>query len=125
MPDVGARYEDYSCRHKDYLGKWMHDCLVYVADLYKAETTIPAAFEAVKKDAKSPEAHVREICRKYFHNAKIMQRIANDLGKLFEDIDNEQLEAKNTGDLWDDDMGTVDGGVNYADEVDVDGSIGD
>ena len=96
-----------------------------VADLYKAETTIPAAFEAVKKDAKNPEAHVREICRKYFHNAKIMQRIANDLGELFEDIDNEQLEAKNAGDLWDDDMGTVDNGVNYADEVDVDGSIGD
>ncbi len=96
-----------------------------IADLYKAETTIPAAFEAVKKDAKNPEAHVREICRKYFHNAKIMQRIANDLGKLFEDIDNEQLEAKNTGDLWDDNVGSVDGGVNYADEGYIDDSSGD
>ena len=54
-----------------------------VADLYKAETTIPAAFEAVKMDAKQPEKHIRKLCRKYFHSAKLMKRIALDLGKLF------------------------------------------
>ena len=96
-----------------------------VADLYKAETTIPAAFEAVKLDAKQPEKHTRKLCRKYFHSAKLMKRIALDLGKLFEDLENEQVEAKETGDLWDDQYGAVDGGVNYAGEVDDDGCDGD
>lgn len=93
-----------------------------VADLYKAETTIPAAFEAVKLDVKEPEKHIRKLCRKYFHSASIMKRIALDLGKLFENLENEQMVAKTTGDLWDDQYGAVDGGVNYAGGVDDDGS---
>ncbi len=96
-----------------------------IADLYKAETTIPAAFEAVKRDANNPEKYIRDICRKYFHSAKIMQRIAIDIGHLFEDADNEQMESPTTGALWDDTFGAVDGGVNYAEDGDLDDGNGD
>ncbi len=96
-----------------------------IADLYKAETTIPAAFEAVKKNADNPEVHIRDICRKYFNSARIMQRIAVDIGRLFEDGDNEQLGAKKSGELWDDTLGTVEGGVNYAEDGDIDDGVSD
>ncbi len=96
-----------------------------VADLYKAETTIPVAFEAVKLDDKEPEKHIRKLCRKYFHSANIMKRIAVDLGKLFEDLENEQVASKTTGDLWDNQYGVVDGGVNYAGGRDDDGCDSD
>ena len=85
-----------------------------VADLYKAETTIPVAFEAVKRNAGNPETEVRALCRKYFHAVNLMQRIARDLAWLFEDAENEQQTEKATGDLWDDEGGIVAGGVNYA-----------
>ena len=45
-----------------------------LADLYKTETTIPAAFEAV---AKGGDVHkeLRSLCRKYFGMARLMERI--------------------------------------------------
>lgn len=96
-----------------------------VADLYKADTSIPAAFAAVKKCPEEPESVVRELCRKYFYAARLMQRIAKDLARLFEDGDNEQQDAPNAGDLWDEDGGRTPGGWNHAGDVEDDGSLGD
>lgn len=93
-----------------------------IADLYKAETTIPAAFASMKRDPKNPESHVRDFCRKYFHSANLMKRIAVDLAWLFEEPENEQQEEKATGDLWNGKEGNIEGGVNYAEEADADGS---
>ncbi len=93
-----------------------------IADLYKAETTIPAAFAAVKRNPKEPESHVRDFCRRYFHSINLMKRIAVDLAWLFEEVENEQQEEKATVDLWNAEEGTIQGGVNYAKEVDEDGS---
>ena len=93
-----------------------------IADLYKAETTIPAAFASMKRDPKNPESHVRDFCRKYFHSANLMKRIAVDLAWLFEEPENEQQEEKATGDLWNGKEGNIEGGVNYAEEADDDGS---
>ena len=88
-----------------------------VADLYKAETTIPAAFEAIQK-TKQGEAQKKQIrltCRAYFVNTRILSRIAQDLAWIFqgetaEDIDN----GPQVGPLWDDRQDTITGGKNYA-----------
>ena len=93
-----------------------------IADLYKAETTIPAAFEAMKRNPNDPESQVRDLCRRYFHAANLMKRIAKDLAWLFEEGENEQQDAKDTGDLWDGEGKRMAGGVNYAGEADEDGS---
>lgn len=87
-----------------------------VADLYKLETTLPAAFEAVSTPRTDPlDRHVRTVCRRIFRERQVLKRIADDLSYLFESedsADDPNMEAP--GDLWDEN-GSVDGGVNYAD----------
>lgn len=83
-----------------------------VADLYKTETTIPAAFEAVR-DGGDIHRNIRLLCRKYFANARILSRISEDLEKILKEaVTDEQENAMEAGDLWDMD-GTVQGGKNY------------
>lgn len=84
-----------------------------LADLYKADMTIPAAFEAVKNFPDDYSTQIRRICRKYFHCRGLMKRIAADLSSLFHEEDNEQVEALVTGNLWDDSGQEVQGGKNY------------
>lgn len=88
-----------------------------IADLYKLETTVPAAFEAISTPRTDPiERHVRTICRRLLRERRILKRIAADLAYLFDaeaGEDDPNVEAP--GDLWDED-GSVDGGVNYADQ---------
>ena len=70
-----------------------------VADLYKTETTIPAAFEAIR-DGKEHESYdvlrkrVHAYCHKYFHQARILKRIPKDLAELFQQSEEAQ-EAEN------------------------------
>lgn len=92
-----------------------------IADLYKIETTIPAAFSAVKSLSKYSgdlSKAVRVQCRSYFSSTKILSRIAKDiawvLGGSNEGSDDCQLAA---GDLWDDIESYIDGGINYSFEV--------
>lgn len=81
-----------------------------IADLYKTETTIPAAFEAV---AKGGDVHkdLRVLCRKYFGIARLMERIPKDLAELFDDMEG-GVNAFFAGNLWSED-GVVEGGKNY------------
>lgn len=84
-----------------------------IADLYKADMTIPAAFEAVKKYPNDYSTQIRRICRGYFHRQGLMKRIAGDLSSLFHEEGNEQIEALSTGNLWDEDGNEIDGDKNY------------
>ncbi len=54
-----------------------------IADLYKAEITIPTAFRAIAAGAKSPESIVRKTCRDIFHQTRLLERILPDIEKLF------------------------------------------
>lgn len=85
-----------------------------IADLYKTETTIPAAFEAV---AKGGDIHkeIRVLCRKYFGSAHLMERIPKDLAELFGGMEG-GTNAAAAGALWSED-GEVQGGRNYGAEV--------
>ncbi len=96
-----------------------------VADLYKAETSIPAAFAAVKRCPADPESVVRELCRKYFYGARLMQRIAKDLAWLFEEEENEQSDAPHAGELWNKDGENTPGGWNHAEDVENDDGVDD
>ena len=83
-----------------------------VADLYKTETTVPAAFEAVKSGG-DIHHNLRLLCRKYFSNARILSRISEDLSELFsQPVAEEKENALQPGELWDADGGVA-GGKNY------------
>ena len=88
-----------------------------VADLYKAEITIPAAFEALKHNINPLELDmdVRMNCRKRFESSHIMKKIPDDIAWIFDVDVPEQLDSQETGDLWDED-GTLVGGRNYGGE---------
>jgi CRISPR-associated protein Cas1 len=85
-----------------------------IADLYKAEVVIPAAFEATATASK-PEALVRTLVRQRISEGKLLGRMVRDLGWLFEleDIDDSDSGGDGPGELWD--LGaTVTGGVSHA-----------
>jgi CRISPR-associated protein Cas1 len=75
-----------------------------IADLYKAETTIPASFEAVSihlKTGENIESLVRKKCRMYFNEAKLMKRIPKDIFWILES--KEQINLDPTSYLWNED----------------------
>lgn len=88
-----------------------------VADLYKADITIPASFEAVKANINpfDLELDVRMRCRKRFESIQLLKKIPIDISWIFDVECVEQADSISVGDLWDDE-GTVAGGVNYGDE---------
>ena len=90
-----------------------------IADLYKTETVIPAAFEAISKDPGTAEQSVRQIFRDCLLEATIMKRLPNDLNCLFSKLHGDDREFLNdggnedfVGSLWDE-SGSIEGGRNY------------
>lgn len=84
-----------------------------IADLYKAETSIPAAFSVVGGSYTDLEAEVRSASRKMIRSARVLKRISEDIAWIFEQSDDsEQQEANRVGMLWDD-GGDIEGGKNY------------
>lgn len=55
-----------------------------VADLYKAEITIPLAFKVVSESKEKVEARVRQACREKFRETKLLERILPDIDRLLE-----------------------------------------
>jgi len=88
-----------------------------MADLYKAETSIPAAFAAVKSDEGDLERRVRIACRQEFRNSRLLARVPEDIEWIFMiKKASEDITAPETGDIWDGDARTIAGGKNHADE---------
>lgn len=94
-----------------------------IADLYKMETSVPAAFEAA---AHPPQGDflrgVRVLCRQKIRQARVLKRIAEDLEKLFDvPVAHSQIDAENEENyLWEDVTELVRGGQNFA-RGDMDG----
>lgn len=55
-----------------------------IADLYKTELTIPAAFETVAESNEDTGSRVRTLCRERFRQARLLQRILPDIDCLLE-----------------------------------------
>ncbi|MBI3654264.1 MAG: type I-E CRISPR-associated endonuclease Cas1 [Acidobacteria bacterium] len=92
-----------------------------VADLYKAEITVPISFQMVAEGSDQLETRVRRACRDRFYKDKLLQRIVPDIqqvlgiGKLEDSEDFDRAEDP-PGSLWDSDSGETAGGKNYADQ---------
>lgn len=94
-----------------------------VADLYKAELVVPAAFQAAAEGAAGIESRLRRTLRERAREERLLERVAHDLLRLFEglggmrrqNVIEEDLfseDGAQPGALWDPD-GIAQGGVNY------------
>jgi len=103
-----------------------------VADLYKTEVTIPAAFKVAKEQGDKTERRARQACREAFVSQRLLERIVPDiqaiLGLSTADPTGESTrydtDAAAPGSLWDPVTGEVAGGRVQPSEV-PDSATGD
>ncbi|MDD4079931.1 MAG: type I-E CRISPR-associated endonuclease Cas1e [Eubacteriales bacterium] len=93
-----------------------------IADLYKLETSVPAAFEAASKPSDDIGRSARVIMRRLLREKKVLKRIPDDLAFLFDIKTDEDVNMDEAGDLWDEE-GTVAGGINYSEDAKTDDDI--
>jgi CRISPR-associated protein Cas1 len=97
-----------------------------IADLYKADYTIPLAFDLAARGLVS-ERDVRTAFRDRVADGKLMATVVRDVKELLlgEGVDPDDTD---TIALWDEEVGAVPGGVNwadrYADDIDDDLFLG-
>lgn len=91
-----------------------------IADLYKTEISIPAAFAATAEGESKLESRVRHNCRDLFREHRILARIIPDIQYALDipitDTDLVELydiDEAAPGGLWDP-SGIVSGGANFA-----------
>lgn len=109
-----------------------------IADLYKADLTIPTAFAAVTEDGPGLESRVRRACRERFRELRLLARVVDDIDNVLrydadqpssgvaltpgESADNTEAEDEYDWDaaapsgLWDPDLGIVPGGIDHSAE---------
>jgi CRISPR-associated protein Cas1 len=83
-----------------------------IADLYKAEYTIPLAFELAAA-GRVNERDARLAFRDRVADGKLMTRIVRDIKDLLLGEGTEPTDS-DLNELWDEDLGSVPGGVNWA-----------
>ncbi|MFD7125923.1 MULTISPECIES: type I-E CRISPR-associated endonuclease Cas1e [Streptomyces] len=89
-----------------------------VADLYKAELTVPLAFSLHERP--DPEAAARRAFRKQLRLYKLLPRIVADVQNLLAPDEAEPLpdgHSVRMVNLWDPRAGSVAAGVNYASDI--------
>lgn len=86
-----------------------------IADLYKAETTIPAAFAIAAAGGGNLGARVRRAVRDKIAETRLLPRIAGDIRQLLGAPGEEPETGPGVAELWDG-TGTVPGGTAYGDE---------
>jgi CRISPR-associated protein Cas1 len=97
-----------------------------IADLYKAEITIPIAFDVAASDSTDIGADTRRAVRDRVHDGAILARCVRDIRTLLLQpqpsgaIDDDDLEDQDSLGLWDDSGFEVAAGRNYSDIGDVD-----
>lgn len=82
-----------------------------IADLYKAEITIPLCFELAAKCPNKIEQETRKELRKRIYESSLIPRMVKDILYVL-DIQEKELE-KETLMLWDSYRGNVSAGVQY------------
>ncbi|WIX85669.1 type I-E CRISPR-associated endonuclease Cas1e [Amycolatopsis sp. DG1A-15b] len=100
-----------------------HRSFVYdIADLYKAELTIPVAFDIAAGTAPDVTGETRRQLRDILHNGKLLRRCARDIERLLlgeETADPgiyEYFAIDSIAALWDGRSDVVPGGVAYRSE---------
>ena len=96
-----------------------HECsFVYdVADLYKAEITIPIAFEMAAKKPEDFSSAVRRRVRDEISSKHLLEQMDKDIRALFlegeKGVNDVEIDVTY---LWDSKQGTVENGRSYAEE---------
>lgn len=88
-----------------------------IADLYKADATIPIAFECVASEPDDVPADARRRSRDALRELRVIERCVRDIKGLLVPGVWDELEVDVTY-LWDDRAGSLAGGVDYAEEDD-------
>lgn len=83
-----------------------------IADLYKADYSIPVAFDAVAA-GHSEESDVRYALRDRFRDGQLMKRVVRDVQSVLDVEESETAPDANL--LWDEVQGTVGGGRDWSD----------
>jgi len=73
-----------------------------IADLYKVELTIPAAFATIAESSLKVESRVRTVCRQKFKDARLLQRILPDIDALLAFNEETYAPLEPSGDIDDD-----------------------
>ncbi|MFW6186698.1 MAG: type I-E CRISPR-associated endonuclease Cas1e [Actinomycetota bacterium] len=86
-----------------------------MADLYKAEIVVPAAFDVVAAGSSDPTRDVRRLVRDAVVKHRLLEQAAKDVGDLLLGPDAEVLEwyQDDVVSLWSE-SGVVEGGLNYS-----------
>ena len=84
-----------------------------IADLYKAEVTIPIAFEIAADPPEDLPAAVRRRVRDVMTERHILERMVRDVRSLLLEEEELQAETDNVIYLWDDRLGNVANGRSY------------
>lgn len=87
-----------------------------IADLYKAETAIPIAFELAAQAPPDLDSQVRRAMRSAFSERKLLEQMVRDIHYLLNEADDDAPEAEVLR-LWDEKEGYVQGGVSYGRET--------
>lgn len=100
--------------HTGHALAFVHD----IADLYKAEITVPAAFEVARKPDGDIGRAVRLEVRKRIVEFRLLERAVRDLIDLLtsERVDEDAVQLDIGSHLWDEQIGAVAGGVAYGTE---------
>jgi len=97
-----------------------------IADLYKADISIPIAFQAAAGGLDGLERRVRISCRDEFASTRLLARIIPDIQTTLmlpkPGISDTNMsfdhDASAPGSLWDPSAGEVEGGCSYSPEID-------
>ena len=84
-----------------------------IADLYKAETSIPLAFEVAAENPKDIGGTTRRRMRDRFKDGHILDRMVHDIKYLLSDGEWKEEDYESTLYLWDNDREELDHGHTY------------
>ncbi len=99
-----------------------HRSFVYdIADLYKAELSVPIAFDVAAEHPDDLAAITRRRVRDALHDGRLLVRCAADIRRLLlgPDPAGDGTDEEDVVLLWDDKLLSVAGGVSYSPELDV------
>ncbi|NDL56605.1 type I-E CRISPR-associated endonuclease Cas1e [Phytoactinopolyspora mesophila] len=100
-----------------------HRSFVYdVADLYKADLTIPIAFDVAAEEEGEIGPVTRRQVRDALHDGRLLERCARDIRRLLLPEEDPESDAQDDADmdfdnvsLWDEYVVSVRGGISYGD----------
>ena len=89
-----------------------------IADLYKAEITIPAAFEIAASEPEDIGSEVRRRVRDLLAQNRTLERMVHDIRALLDESGDAAEDNRDAVYLWDDKSDSLPSGVSYGKEGD-------